>query len=713
MTQRQPMGQSLVSSVPKSRGTNGRRNKSPSSKRSQEKQRGLRILGIDGEGQGRKPHLYTLLSAHDGDDGYWSVEDRGGLTTRACLDFLLSLPEALIFGYAFQYDLTKILSDLPDRTLFLLFHEGRRAAVVQGTNGPRVVYRAVIWQDYTLNYMNRRFTVSAGHKFKRAEDGGCSRCHRVAANHPKMRQAIVWDIFAFFQSKYTKALQDWFSEKGEGKIWRYPHMGTVVARMVKMKDQRAQFDQLDAEDIRAYCKEECTYLARLGAQLIEAHNEAGLQLKSYYGAGSTASALLTSCNVKEYRGDFPERMREPIACAFFGGRFENSVIGPVRGRVFNYDISSAYPYQATFLPCLLCGRWRHHSRRGIEDAVASSTLSLVRWRSDELDPSGLDAPWGVLPVRKADGTIAFPLSGEGGWIWKEEFLEARRVNPNVEIVEAWSYETDCQHKPFETLPSIYRERVRIGKEARGIILKLGPNSVYGKLAQSKGIDPPFQSWIWAGNITSGCRAQLLSSLVRRRDRSAVFMFATDGIWSRAPLILPKPRDSGTSDLGKPLGGWEEKVFERGAFAVRPGIYFPLEPTDEELEKVRARGLGRKALYEQWSKVVDAWESGKIEVSLRCADRFVGARSGVRWSKKTGAKRDKNYGEWIPHSVDVTFDPKPKRAAIRKDGSLVCWPRFDVASVPYDPATESAEDKMLAMSQLQAEEQPDGDYAELE
>ena len=43
--------------------------------------------------------------------------------------------------------------------------------------------------------------------------------------------------------------------------------------------------------------------------------------------------------------------KDAIARAFFGGRFENAKVGPVREALWNYDISSAYPYQMTFLPC--------------------------------------------------------------------------------------------------------------------------------------------------------------------------------------------------------------------------------------------------------------------------------------------------------------------------------------------------------------------------
>ena len=83
-----------------------------------------RIIGIDGEGQGRLPHRYTYLAACDEAGVKWSVANSARLTTVECLDFILDLPRrSLIFGYAFLYDLTKILQDLPDRLLYLLFHE--------------------------------------------------------------------------------------------------------------------------------------------------------------------------------------------------------------------------------------------------------------------------------------------------------------------------------------------------------------------------------------------------------------------------------------------------------------------------------------------------------------------------------------------------------------------------------------------------------------
>ena len=647
-----------------------------------------RVVGLDGEGQTQADgvHRYTYLAAADEGGVEWATEghgEGGRVTTREWLDFVLNLPgRTLVFGYAFLYDITKGLEDLPDRKVFDLVHEDRREMLIDG----RVVHRAVRWRGYRINYMNRRITVERGR-----------------------RRRTVWDVFGFFQSKFVKALTDWKVGTDEER-----------ALLAAMKDRRGGASWKDGKKVREYCRLECRLLAQLGRKLISAHEDAGLQLKSYFGAGSTASALLKKFGVKEMRGEVPEAMREPLATAFFGGRFENSRLGPVPGPVENADICSAYPYAATFLPCLACGKWEKVPARRAEGALATARLALCRWRSRDL--SRPDAPWGVLPVRKADGTIAFPLSApEGGWTWGPEFAAARALNPDVELMEVWTYRTDCAHAPFAELPWYYNERVRVGKDGVGIVFKLGPNSVYGKVAQSRGLRPPFQSWAWAGSITSDTRAMLLRALAAARDPASVVMFATDGVWSTEKLALPEPRATGTGGVAGPdgevkpaLGAWEQKTFERGVFLVRPGIYFPIAPTDDELEKVRARGLGRSVLYKNWRKIVRAHAAGADGVEIEAGTRFVGAKTGVRLSERTGkCERSPRLGQWVPHKVNVGFDPRPKRAAVLPGGALAPWPRFDWPSVPYDDAMKSDEARLLALAQITAEEQPDADYSEVE
>ena len=636
-----------------------------------------RIIGIDGEGQGRRPHRYFYLAGADEMGTRWEATPSsvpGRLSTRECLDFILGLPgRSLIVGYAFIYDLTKILQDMTlteegRKSLFLLGHEAYRARKVED----RIIYKPVKWQGYELNFMNRRFSVKRGN-----------------------RRATVWDIFRFFQGKFTKALIDW-------KIADLKKL----ERMADMKDKRSIFDRMLKEEVHDYCQEECIYLAKLARGLIDAHDDAGLKLKHYYGAGSTASAFLEKIDVKSKRGEIPNAMREPVACAFFGGRFENSVLGPMDGPVWNYDISSAYPYQATFLPCLSCGVWRFDR---VGSRIESARLALVNW---SIGPIQRMAAWGPLPVRAKNGAIIFPLSGQGGWCWKDEFLAARKLAPNIQVKGAWVYETDCDCAPFKDVPNYYRERVKLGKDAKGIVLKLGTNSIYGKLAQSVGLNPPYQSWVWAGNITSGCRAQLLELLCLANEPWNVLMLATDGLFTRERLTPPRPRDTGTGDLAKPLGGWEEKSYDRGIFAVRPGIYFPISPTDGEMDAVRARGLGKKILYEQWPKIVGAFERGESGVEIRGVERFIGFKSALRYAGDE-VRLSEDYGEWVEYPIKVTFNPQPKRQSVLKGGRLEphYYTAFD--SFPYNRAVMDPQTEALKLSQLIAEEQPDADFSGME
>lgn len=334
------------------------------------------FAGIDGEGQGRDDHKYVMLAWCNEDGSHRNaIEAKEGerLTTVQCLDFILSVPlNARLFSFAFSYDLTKILTDIDDELLYRLFRPELRQRKKKDDQkkGPIPVY----WEGYQLNLMGSKFTV--------AKDG---------------RRHIIWDVFKFFQAKFTSALEDWFSRECEPgtpgaieddktktgwRLWTPPEMGRAIEHMRRMKDKRAEFDRLTRKEILDYCYEECADMARLAHKLNDAHEKAGLHLKAYHGAGSTASAILKEMGidkaVREVKTVLVRRkpvdysklaqstrddIRLAIASGFFGGRFENLVIGDIPGPIWGYDISSAYPYQTTFLPCLACGQWERTRNR--------------------------------------------------------------------------------------------------------------------------------------------------------------------------------------------------------------------------------------------------------------------------------------------------------------------------------------------------------------
>ena len=470
------------------------------------------FVGVDGEGKGRNPHLYVLLCASDEfGKNKWYIENPNGLTTSQCLDFLLELPSSTqCFAFSFNYDLTKILADVPDDKIYKLVRSDLR----QRPPGSKVQSPfPVKWKDektgktYILNLQGTKFTVGIDYRKKNGKIG--------------RRNRVIWDVFKFYQSKFVDAL----------KVWSVG--GADLEEISRMKDRRSVFDQETATAIREYCFSECKYLGQLARKLVNAHDDAGLELKSFYGAGSSASAMLDKMGIKEKRKEPPDAMKEAVSSAFFGGRFEHSVIGPVPGPIYSFDISSAYPYQCCFLPCLEHGTWtKTRSRSDMLKAKAA----LIQY---QLGPVKKKLSWAPFPYRDADGNITFPDSSGGGWVWRDEYLAGEKLFPYVKFKQAWVLNSDCKHLPFKSISSYYLNRLRLGKEGAGIAIKLGCNSCYGKLAQSVGGTPPFQSWIWAGMITSGCRAQILEMMALHKNLDNLLSIAKGAL---ALLVRQIPDD---------------------------------------------------------------------------------------------------------------------------------------------------------------------------
>lgn len=608
------------------------------------------FVGIDGEGEsyGRldrttrsRPHRYRLLAAVSEDGTFRShVERDAGLSTVECLDWLLALPsEARTFGYGFGYDVAMLLRDVDPQALYLLGHPDDQSRERDSRGNPR----AVAWNGYRLSLVGGRLTVRKG-KAKR----------------------VVWDVRKFFQGPFVDALEKW--SVGTPAEWR---------RMRAMKKKRSHFADVGKKKIREYCFSECRHMAELVHKLDDAHAAQGLTLRAYHGAGSSGAAMLKAMGVREYIAPGPDRMRLPIASAFFGGRFENSVLGPVDGPVYSWDIASAYPAQLHGLPCLACGKW---TKTRDEREARDATTALVRYslgdplaRTDQ--EAALFASWGPLPFRERSGSILYPSRGSSGWVWREEFCAAKRHFPHVEFREAWIYRTKCQHRPFGKIPDYYRARLELGAEAAGLVLKLALNSCYGKLAQSVG-RPAFQSWIWAGMVTSGCRAQILDLLGQHEDATNVLTIATDGVLTLEEIAPPAPPETGTGDVingrRKPLGGWDSGKPLPSVFFAAPGLYFPPNPTKEQIERIRARGVGRREVFENAKRIAREWQRGRTSVGIRGVTRFHGLKTSVsvRTVEETDAagrrtwrrvfERSPLYGRWSDLPLTIALEPGKKR-----------------------------------------------------
>jgi hypothetical protein len=214
----------------------------------------------------------------------------------------------------------------------------------------------------------------------------------------------------------------------------------------------------------------------------------------------------------------------------------------------------AYPAAMLEVPCLEHGTWQRVTPLWLANAP---TTALFVAEVHFTHPEGV--PLCGLPVRHKEGHLCWPREGVGVY-WSPELRSAQRLGASLEYRQGWRYVSHCKCQPFGWVAELYAERLRLGKTTAGYPIKLGTNSLYGKLAQRIG-NPRYGNFIHAGLITAITRAKLNDAIALAPDQ--IVMIATDAIVSLQPLPLPH---------GPGLGEWEAQSFDH-LFIVQPGLYW--------------------------------------------------------------------------------------------------------------------------------------------
>lgn len=459
------------------------------------------------------------------------------------------------------------------------------------------------------------------------------------------------EAFGFFQSSFVRALADWG--------FRPPK------RMTAMKGARNDFAARDIAQMSAYCLEECHYLERLMDALAVACERAGCTPTRnwWIGAGSVANALMRAHGVKDHVAHDPE-IADPddvenyVLRAYFGGRVELLTQGHLP-RCQTRDVRSAYPHAATSLPSLAGAEL---VSRETYDPGAEHAIWHVAW-SDQAH--GQLAPF---PVRTPGRSIVYPASGEGAYHACEISSALRLgyqldVGPGVELVGPRVAE-----RPFAFVPGVFRERARLkaaGDEAQKA-LKLGLNSVYGKLAQGYGrtlangatMPPPYQSYMWAGEITARTRARVLEAAHGARTP---MMISTDGVFAESFDY----RHRGTS--AAVLGSWEAGEMT-DLFCAMAGVYHARErDSNQEIRKSRgffARDVDYAELRRRWDADGAGGSLGYV------SRRFIGARVALARGKP------ELWRQWVDEHRSLSLAQDPARKSWPHDD-----PRPDVQANP--------------------------------
>lgn len=636
------------------------------------------FTGVDGEG-GTIPgtdHAYFLLRA-----GAEAISSETGLSSYECLEFLASLPPRPIYvAYFFDYDSTKICQDLGRAKIWRLIHrEERIPKRSHWGGGGRPFPLDVHGGDFQIDYLPRKF-------FK---------VRKRLGEKSYGPWITVSDVGTFFQCPFADALDRW-------------DIGTPEQRAAirKGKEHRNAFDVRELPDIDKYNHLECILLAELMTRFRSACKRSGYVPRQWQGPGLIAEAVFRargipkSKNVPMLNDPANERLLEFAANSFYGGRPEITRLGPVRGPVWQLDINGAYPYAMLSVPCLLHGRWRHVQEPG--KAVLEAPYAIV-YGGFQAKPGSRARLFG-LPVRRDNGSIYYP-GGGNGWYWSMEITAA--IHQVFTPREAFVYERQCDCQPFSYIPDLYEMRLRLGKDALGLYLKLVLNSGYGKLAQSIG-SPAYANPIWAGYITSHTRTtvQLLIHRMPAHRKGEcgrdVLMVATDAIFTTSRPPLEDTRE---------LGGYTIEEHPNGVHLIQPGLYFRGDG-----KKPKTRGVPRTAVAERETEFVAAWQKmcrtgkeadGCVDIPV---NTFIGLRQALHRNNIDLA------GKWIEFREDGTangkrigYEWRTKRAALLPPflgyGAAETYPYPggpDVVTVPYSREIGAWRDNL----RIHFEDQPD-------
>jgi hypothetical protein len=388
-------------------------------------------VAIDGEGiQIGKKQAYAYLADSTGRE-IWEPE---GIPTARALDFLLGIPsDSVVVGFGIGYDVEMIRRDLPRKNQRELDKTGW-----------------TVWGDYKIRYWPRKlFEV-----WRR--NGGRVNGH-----------VRIDDVLSNFGQSFEEVAKEWLGVEG--------------GVLAEGKARRGGFTASDLDYIRRYTGEELRLLVEAVRKLKDARVSAGFTTSNLYSPANLSVELFRRWGVKTAFTDLPAELIDPAYRAFFGGRIEALSYGTHEGPVFEFDITSAYPWAMADLPNLTNGTWVPVNGFELRPHVG---LYHVRWNF----PDGWDAY--PFPWRAANGGIFYPPRGEG-YLWADELFEPVNCYGNyIAVLGGWRFEGPGEaERPFGKIAETFQRRavLKVAGDPAEYPLKLALNSAYGKTAQRKGV----------------------------------------------------------------------------------------------------------------------------------------------------------------------------------------------------------------------------------
>lgn len=528
------------------------------------------------------------------------------LSTREMLEYIISVgernPHALHVGYAFRYDANMLVYGLSEKKIVTLHKYGR------------VTFAFDNIYTWTIRWVpGKMFTVS------RRWGNGRKKNSRAKTT------VTIYDYSSFFGQAFLPTCEQILSDE------LTPDDRDVIDRG---KAARGHQGWDDMPEIEHYWSREILLIQRVFEKFRDVMYRASFPLAQWYGPGALANFINASRKIRPHlgavqvtSGHMPPAVHVASKHAFSGGRFELFKAGRIKGPIYAIDINSAYPYALTKIPSLHpdSGKWVH-----VSNPKRVRRFGVYRIRYMAADSGPIEYRPQPFFWRDNRGMISYPSIAHG-WYWSPEAALVKGVE-GAEILEGWEWHSEEKEYPWEFLNEMYDTRMRLGKKnLMSMPFKLGPNSLYGKYAQTVGwnqkdnLPPKSHALPIAGWVTSFCRSMLYSVIAQ--DPSSVIAVETDSVYTtRNPHELNVP-------LGDKLGEWGYDVYDEMVY-LQSGMYHYKE--GGEWRGVRSRGIRKAEFpYEKADSYLQSllpskkWEP----IHLRTKPRFIGAGAAIASNEK--------------------------------------------------------------------------------
>jgi hypothetical protein len=492
-------------------------------------------MNLSGEGKPQHPVLFGCSAELD------KPLMGKRLSSQMMLDYIISVgmrnPHAIHVGYGFRYDANMMVQDFNEKDITQLYKEG----TLRYNTPDGAIWRLRWIPGKTLTITRR---------------------------HGKARDAkttvTINDYSSFFAQKFIDAAE---------KILGDEMSNEEREAVAHGKAERGNNLWDDMPEVLYYWRAEIFLMEKVFAKFRDVMCRAGFPLRDWYGPGALANFIISANGMRPKMAGaqttsraMPEAVHIASKHAFFGGRFELFQAGRTVGPVYAVDIGSAYPHALRMVPDLSPdkGKWVH-----VVNPERIERFGFYRIRYLSPNPTMAETRPMPLPWRDHRGMITFPASVLG-WYASPEARMLHGTN-GAEIIEGWFWETHGEPEfPWKFLEEMYERRMRIGKKnLMSMPFKLGPNSIYGKLAQTVGynkeklLPPRSHALPIAAWVTSMCRAMLFSAMRRNPDK--IIAVETDSI-----ITTAHPDTLGIK-IGDQLGEWDVTEYDEIVY-VQSGMY---------------------------------------------------------------------------------------------------------------------------------------------